>query len=89
MANPVFVNTPAAEWTKVADNVTSAIVHNKKLASSYVYTYRMHGGTAPTDITEGVPAFDEGNQEKITASAAIDVYFAAIDKDGRVRVDIY
>ena len=88
MSNPVIVSCPADIWTKVATNVTSGNLHKVYKTSRYLQTYRVTGGTAPTDETEGVPCFAESDSEVIQSSGGIDVYVLSLKYDGKVRVDV-
>lgn len=85
MANPALIDTPADQWTKVADSVTSGIVWIKNTSVEYLQTYRVAADPVPTSRDEGVPLNDAA---VISDLAAIDVYVYAIGGDGRVRVDI-
>lgn len=90
MADPVFVDCLADQWTKVATNVTSGQIHKwNPQPQEYLHTYRATGGAAPTDKAEGVRIFIGDNiSESISASAGIDVYLYPITENGRVRVDV-
>ena len=88
MANPVFVDCPADQWTKVATNVTTGQVWRSNLSPVYLMTYRMTTLAAPTDQDEGVQVFTDNNSIPISATSGIDVYVWPIDRAGRVRVDI-
>lgn len=86
MANPVLVNCPEGQWTKVATNVTAGVVHIVSLdPEKYTQTYRVTAGPAPTTLDEAVWFKDELS---IAASAAIDVYIWPIGAAGKVRVDL-
>ncbi len=89
MANPISVNCPEGEWKKVATNVTAGNI--KRLSTKpnkYLETYRMTGGKAPTEISEGVEMFIGTNEATISAAAAIDVYVWAIGESGKLRIDL-
>lgn len=90
MADPVFVDCPADQWTLVATNVTTGQIWRAKVGVSYLHTYRTTGGVAPTDRAEGAPIFrdTEPDVEIISSSFAIDVYVYPISDSGRVRVDV-
>ena len=90
MANPVIIECPAGVWTLVASNVTAGRIKMASTApNAYLETYRMTGNPAPTDQSEGVPAFPfDGATADIEAAAAIDVYIMAVGKDGKVRADL-
>ena len=90
MANPVIIECPAGVWTLVALNTTAGRIKMASTAPNvYLETYRMTGGTAPTDQSEGVPAFpDDGVTAEISAAAPIDVYIMAVGKDGKIRADL-
>ena len=87
MANPQFINCPKDVWTKVATNVTHGQV--SKIISQgidYAHTYRETGDPAPINADEGL--FLQGPTIPIAALQPIDVYIFAIDKPGKVRVDL-
>lgn len=87
MPNPVNVICPAGVWTKVATNVTSALV--KKMNSEpnvYLETYRLTGESAPADNTGANPIDDTG-ELVVSAPAGIDIYIQPVGADGEVRVD--
>ena len=86
MADPVIVACPAGEWTEVATNTTTGVIHIKSTApKNYNQTYRDTGEAAPTDLTDAIP-FDTPLQ--ISAAAAIDVYIWPTGAAGSVRVDL-
>jgi len=86
MADPVIEACPAGEWTAVATNQTTGVIHILKTdPDKYLQTYRDTGEAAPTLIGEGVPF--EGSLQ-ISAAAGIDVYIWPIGKAGNVRVDL-
>ena len=86
MADPVIVPCPKDEWTPVAINVTTGIIHIVKTdPSAYYQTYRDTGEAAPANLTDAIP-FDTPLQ--ISASAGIDVYIQPKGKIGSVRVDL-
>jgi hypothetical protein len=90
MADPVIIECPAGVWTLVASNVTAGRIKMASTApNQYLETYRMTGNPAPTDQSEGVPAFpDDGATAEILSAAPIDVYIMAVGKDGKVRADL-
>lgn len=86
MADPVIIACPVGEWTPVAINKTTGVVHILKTdVDNYLQTYRDTGEAAPTLISEGVP-FD--TPLVISASAPIDVYIWCMGEAGSVRVDL-
>lgn len=86
MANPVIVPCPEGQWTKVATDVTSGVIHViNEAPEKYSQTYRDTGDTAPTTFDEAVP-FEK--ELLISASAAIDVYVWPLIEAGEVRVDL-
>jgi hypothetical protein len=86
MADPVIVACPVDTWTLVATNQTTGVIHILKTdVDSYLQTYRMNGGGAPTLASEGVP-FTELLQ--ISAALGVDVYVWCRGKVGSVRVDL-
>lgn len=89
MADPVFVDCPTDEWTKVAENVKVGQIHLITLTPNiYQQTYRDTGGAAPTLVGDGVPAFPDSEPLAISADAPIDVYIWPKGAVGRVRVDL-
>jgi len=88
MANPVTVACPAGQWTKVATNQTSGLVHIMNIEpDAYYQTYRDTGGAAPTDLSDAV-VFGKTAPLAISASAGIDVYIWCVGAAGKVRVDL-
>lgn len=86
MANPAIINCPVGEWTLVATDVTTGVVHILTTSPSrYLHTYRDTADPAPTTQPEGV-SFD--TPLTISASAGIDVYIWCLIKSGSVRVDL-
>jgi len=90
MANPVTIDCPAGVWTRVAQNVTAGRIKMASTAPNlYLEIYRMTGDPAPTNQSEGIPAFpDDGVSSNITSTNPIDVYIMAVGKDGKVRADL-
>ena len=89
MANPKFISCPKNVWKKVADNqVSGQIWKTSSAPRTYLQTYREHGNSAPVDSSEGVSVFVENNYAEIKSSSPVDVYIMALNKNGRVRVDI-
>lgn len=89
MANPVFVDCPADEWTKVATDVTTGQIWKANTTPAYLQTYKLTGEAAPSDRGEGMKLFsDDNNSEEISSSEPIDVYVFPVGAIGRVRVDI-
>lgn len=87
MNNPVVVDCPEHEWTKVATNVTSALIHRIRTGGViYNQTYRLTGDDPPDDDTEAVSAFIDDQPEIVSASAGIDVYIKSLGGNGKVRV---
>ena len=101
MADPnvVDISTEWA-WQKIATAITTAIIHRLSTDVDYYQTYRMTGEDAPSSPTlgtlpeEAVRIFEDGTQESISSSAAIDVYIMVkydntlAGRDGKVRVDV-
>ena len=86
MADPVIVPCPVGEWTLVALNKTTGVIHILSTApDNYSQTYRDTGEAAPTSIDEGVP-FNPSLQ--ISAAAGIDVYVWPQGEAGSVRADL-
>ena len=89
MTNPIFVDCPAGEWTKVATNIISGQIHRVSLVPyGYLQSYKDTGDAAPTLKSEGVVAFEQSNLESILALSGIDVYLYPLLAAGRVRVDL-
>lgn len=89
MANPAVIPCPKDVWTKITTNVTTGQVHKLlKDPGIYLYTYRDTGESAPSDLTDAVPLFDEGNQVQISNISGIDIYVYPKGSDGSVRVDL-
>lgn len=90
MANPVFVDCPANTWTLVATAVFSGQLWRARTSVNYLHTYRETGDPAPTESSEGMKIFQDGEPdfEPISSSNSIDVYIYAIGSDGRVRIDV-
>ncbi len=101
MANPSVVDISTEwAWQEVATNVTTGIIHRLTSVVEYYQTYRLTGESAPSAPTlgtlpeEAVRIFEDGNQESILSSAAIDVYLMVkyndtlAGRDGKIRVDV-
>ena len=89
MANPEVIPCPKDDWTKIATNVTTGQVHKLlKDPGIYLFTYRDTGDAAPTDLSDAVPLFDEGNQVQISNISGIDIYVYTKGAAGSVRVDL-
>ena len=86
MADPVITPCPEGEWTKVATNQTTGVIHIlSKNPKQYLQTYRDTGEAAPTAIAEAVPFIEHLT---ISAATGIDVYIWTQGADGSVRVDL-
>ena len=86
---PVTVNCPADVWTKVADGVSAVLLHRKStMPGGYLWTYRLAGNPAPTDASEGVVAFDEGDTKNFQTELPVDIYIRPLRQAGIVRVDV-
>ena len=96
MAAPVVIATPANVWTKVATNVTSAIIRKcdtikSKAPTVYLVTHRLTGAGAPTvaNQNEGVKMFQVNPEvETLSSTAAMDVYVFVRPVDGELRIDL-
>ena len=101
MANPLVVDIDTEwAWQKVATNVTTGVIHRLSTDVYYYQTYRLTGVAAPSAPTlgtlpeEAVKIFEDGNQESILSSEAIDVYIMVkydntlAGRDGKIRVDV-
>ena len=90
MANPTVKTILANTWVKVATNVNVGNI--KKMSrkpKKYLSTYRVTGGSAPTELSNGDPIFvGFGNNQEVIEGSAIDVYVYAIGRNGKVRVSI-
>jgi len=88
MANPIFIDCPKNQWTKIATNISAINVHKVvRVTYEYLFTTVLTGGVAPTTKEEGVEAFEKGSLQEVYSSSKIDVYLFAITATGRVRVD--
>ena len=88
MHNPVFVDCPADQWTKVATAVKKGQLWKANTTTNYLQTYKLTGEAAPIDSCEGMKLFADGKDyDKIEASKPIDVHVFAVGAAGRVRVD--
>jgi len=86
MANPALIDCPEGQWTKVATDVTSGVIHTISDApAKYTQTYRATGDAAPTTIAEAVPFKDE---LIISASVGIDVYVWPQGAAGKIRAGL-
>lgn len=84
---PIMVDTPAGVWTKVADNVSLAMIHKQKRDSvTYFVTYRDAAAAAPTTLDDEIMWLQ--NSLSFSATEPGDVYIYCKGKDGRVRVEI-
>lgn len=87
MPNPINVTCLADVWTKVATNVTNAIVKKMNVRPNvYLETYRLTGQAAPADNT-GANPIDASGQLVVDSISNIDVYIQPVGADGEVRVD--
>lgn len=87
MADPVNVSCAADVWTKVATNVTNAIVKKMNVRPNvYLETYRVTGNPAPADNV-GANPIDASGELIVSAASAIDVYIQPVGAAGEVRVD--
>lgn len=85
-ADPVRVPVTEGGWRIVATNVTNVSISVLETRPTYAWTYRLTGGAAPTDATEGVPM---GSITKIfCAVSAVDIYIWCNGQDGEVRRDV-
>jgi len=94
MANPVLTACPADQWTPVAINVTTGLIHIfKKTNTRYYQTYRDTGGGAPSntpnpqeDLFEGVPILMTKSSQ---AGRNFNVGVANIEAAAAIDVYIY
>jgi len=87
MTSPINIVCPAGVWTKVAENVTNAIV--KRLdnrPNTYLETYRATGEAAPAN-NDGANPIDSTGELIVDSADAIDVYIQPVGLPGEVRVD--
>ena len=88
-ADPVIFACPVDTWIEVATGVMLGTVHKLSNAPTlYKQTYRLAASVAPTDESDAVPAFVNGEPLPISADAIIDVYIMAKTNAGSVRVDL-
>ena len=101
MANPLVVDISTEwVWQKIATSITTGMIHRLSTDVDYYQTYRLTGESAPSTPTlgtlpeEAVRIFENGNQESISSSVAIDVYIMVkyddtlAGRDGKLRVDV-
>jgi len=94
MPDPALIDCPAGQFTLIAENVLTGMVHRMTSESIlYEYTYRETGQAAPADpadVPEVVRLFE--NYERsvpIESDYPIDVYiYIKGEIAGKVRVDI-
>jgi hypothetical protein len=86
MADPAVVDITKGSWEKVATDVLTGFVHILGFDATYLQTYRLTGGAAPTLQSEGAEMVRPG--APISSSVGIDVYIWALSADGKVRVDV-
>lgn len=87
--NPQFpVAVTAGQWNKVAGGVTTGRIYRHRSAGQFLQTFRLANNSAPTEFTEGEPAFtDNHDWEDIRHSEPIDVYLWPME-DAELRVDL-
>ena len=86
MANPEILACPVDVWTKIAEGVTSGIVHVIDTSPNiYLHTYRLTTQAPPADNDGAVP-FELMLQ--IATGAAVDVYIQPKGRAGSVRIDL-
>jgi len=90
MADPIFKDVPANQWTEVATGVISGSI--KRLSTNptkYLQYYLLVSSTEPdpTLRSEGAPLFEDGSSEPIRSSASIKIFLWVDGKAGRVRID--
>ncbi len=86
MPNPVKIECPKDEWTKIATGVTKGFVWLLNIEPQYLHTYRVTSDPAPIDTDEAVVLSNPGLP--INSSVSIDIYVYPQGKDGEVRVDV-
>lgn len=87
--NPAVVSCSEDAWTVVATNVTSGLLHKlSNLPGIYKQTYRLNAQAAPTDDTDAIAIFLDGQPHEISSDAGIDVYIKCIGAAGSVRLDL-
>lgn len=84
IANPVIKSLKKDEWRLVASNVTKCDLWLIDEGQNALYTYRITGGTAPTDKNEGVRFIKP--YMFIRFDYAIDIYVMALENNGHLSV---
>jgi hypothetical protein len=87
MANPVFIDCPEGEWTKVATGVIEGAVWIQNTQPTYMQMFKITADEAPTEQSDGTLLEFPGMP--ISAPSAIDVYVWPIGHAGKVRVDAW
>lgn len=89
MSNPVIVSCSQNSWKLVAQNTTKGIIkrHFESIGLLFFETYKMTGESVPSDLsTASIWGFDE--DILINSEDPIDVYVYAINKSGKVKVEL-
>lgn len=87
MPNPINFSCPANVWTKVATNITNAVIKKINVRPNvYLETYRVTADPAPADNT-GANPIDVSGELIVNSIANIDVYIQPVGAAGEVRVD--
>ena len=89
MPRPQFIDLAKDQWIKVADAVTGGLISIVDINPHLVvYTYRDAGDVVnlPNGQEEGIPL----SRKSITIKndTPIDVYLYAVERNGKVRVDL-
>jgi hypothetical protein len=88
MPNPQIVQCPQNQWTLIAtDQIFGYLYSMSKKPESYLFTYRLTGEPAPTEITEGSPIFRTDEKKFIISGVGIDIYVMAVGNSGAIRYD--
>ncbi len=84
MANPSIIACTAGSWTKVLTAVKAGTVEPYDRLRQYLYTYRIAGAAAPTDLTDATDFYE---QMQVKSSFDIDVYvYVHGSIEGEVRI---
>lgn len=92
MANPVVIEIPKGVVTKIATNVTIGAIRNLSRDTTMFFTTRITGADAPTAAAMALEMSlmftDDGINDYISNSVAIDVYVMSPNGDGKIRADL-
>jgi len=92
MANPDQITILKGAVTKIATAVTAGAIRNLSRDTVFFFTTRTTGADAPTAaaMAEEMSLMfaDDGINETISSSAAIDIYVMAPNDNGSLRADL-